>query len=47
VGTEGKKWKQSLVLDTSNAANELSILNDYRLVATAGAVAGRKKRQRK
>ena len=47
VGTEGKKWKQSLVLDTSNAANELSILNDYRLEATAGAEAARKQRQRK
>ena len=47
VGKAGKNWKQSLVLDTSCAANELSMLNDYRLDATAGAEAARRQRHRK
>lgn len=42
-----KKWRQALVLDTSNDANELSFLNDYRLDATAGAEAAERQRKRK
>ena len=34
------------MLDTSCAANELSILNDYQLDATAGAEAARRQRHR-
>eukprot|EP01044_Picomonas_judraskeda_P000914 COSAG03_NODE_46_length_16816_cov_6.510492_5_plen_1093_part_00 len=47
VGKDGKNWKQGLVLDTSHAANELSILNDYRLDVTAGTEAARRQRLRK
>jgi hypothetical protein len=45
--TFGKKWKEPLVIDTSHAANELSILNDYRLDVTAGPEGARKQRNRK
>ena len=43
-GPKAKQWKEPLVIDTSNGANELIYLNDFRDDITAGPEAAKKQK---